>query len=156
MAEQRGKAAAVLLLYSKLHEWDKIPSADDIEPILDFLDNLGFYLYGTQLSERVIHQSFCHWICLYYQEGNAYVSARREGAEGERSTWEHVEYLVQEVFAIEAAKQGCLPQDLKLNPRKYRKYLLEEFEEGDSDFKTAFMKAYPDIFVQDATGTQKA
>jgi len=146
MKGQRGKAAAVLLLYSKLGDWGKTPSADEIEPIFDFFDNLGFYLYGSQVGERVLHQSFFHWICLYYQEGCTYIRLRREGVEGEKSTWEHVEYLVEEVFEIEATKQGCSPQSLKLSPEKYKKYLLEEFEEAEDEFKSDFRKSHPELF----------
>ncbi len=146
MTEQRGKAAAVLLQYSDTGDWGKIPDAAEIEPILDFFDNLGFYLYGNQLSERVLHQSFCHWIALYYQEGSSYIRQRQKGEEGEKSTWEHIEYLVSEVFEIESVKQGCSREALRLSQKKYRKYLLEELEEGEEAFKTEFRDAHPELF----------
>ena len=147
MAESRGRAAAVLLLYSKTGDWKLVPNADELEPVLDFFDNLGFYLYGNQISERVLHQSFCHWILLYYQDGCSYIKHRQEGPEGEKSTWEHVGNLMEEIAEIEAAKQGCEREALKLGPKKYREYLLQEFEESDGDFQTQFKKDNPEFFT---------
>jgi len=147
MNEQRGAAAAVLLLHAQYGDWEKVPRASDIEPVFDFFDNLGFYLYGSQISDRVLHQSFCHWILLYYQDGCSYIRQRQDEPEGEKSTWEYVEYLVKQVRDIEAAKQGCAADSLRLGPEKYKKYLLEEFDEAEDQFKEDCRKAQPGIFT---------
>jgi adenine-specific DNA methylase len=38
---------------------------------------------------------------------------------------------------------------LKLSPKKYRKYLLEEFEEGGQDYTTKFRNDHPELFKVD-------
>ena len=146
LSEERARAAGALLLYSLTGDWNKVPQGADIEPVLDFFDNLGFYLYGDQLSERVIHQSFCHWLVLYYHDGCSYIRIRQDGPDGERSTWEHIEFLITEVYDLEAAKQGCSREGLRLSPPKYKKYLMEEFDGGDDSFKAEFQKAHPMLF----------
>ena len=150
MRLQRSKAAAALLVYSQTRDWSKVGNADEIEPVVDFLDNLGFYLYGNQTSERVLHQSFCHWILLYHQDGCDYITLRQTVPEGEKSTWEHVTYLVNEVSEIEAAKQGCRVEALRLSPQKYKKYLLEELAESEESYND-FKKVNPNLFTPGAS-----
>src|SRR5712692_8433330 len=145
MTCERSTAAGIVLLYLQKQTWEDILDIKGIEPVLDFFDTLGFYLYGKKLSGRVIHQSFYHWIRLFYQEGHSYVQTQREGPDGELAAWEYVDYLMNEISEIESAKQGCPREALILTGKKYKDYLLEELgadEEHCGDFK----KAHPDLF----------
>ena len=148
MPKQRSRAAGVLLLYSKKQDWKAISNVSDIEPIFDFFDTIGFYFYGVQLSDRVIHQSFYHWIVLYYQTGNFYIKEARKGRDGENAVWEFVNPLVAAIVRIEAKKQNdCEVTQLTLTPEKYRKYLIDELGEDEEHFKR-FSEQHPDLVKQ--------
>jgi hypothetical protein len=146
MPAERSRAAGVLLLYSESGTFSGIDGAD-LGTVLDFFDNLGFYYYGKQLSERVIHQGFAHWLLLYYQHGQAYIEDRRNGPDCDKSTWEYIEDLVRYVAEIEAAKNEIEVTQLQIPPASYRKYLLEELGE-DEEYYGEFGKAHPQLIKQ--------
>jgi hypothetical protein len=135
MTEARSKAAGVLLQYAKVKDWNKIKNKGELEPVLDFFDNLG------------LHQGFCHYLLIYCQEGFSFIQERQRV---EKSTWEYIENLANEVFQIEAAKQGCSLLGVKLDPERYQKYMLEELGQ-DEDYEKEFTKAHPELFADQSS-----
>src|SRR5689334_16022825 len=59
----------------------------NIEDVLDFLEDLAFYMRGDQITPEVVHHSYHHWIRGYYWTARDYLTAKQL----ERPcTWEFV------------------------------------------------------------------
>jgi hypothetical protein len=119
--ELRGRAATVLKENDgKLGIRDLAFS--DIEPVLDFLDSVGFYVHGGQISPEVVHQEFQYWIRGYYQAARDYI----EVSQNEESTlWEYVPELFETVQEIEAKRAGATFKKF-LSKEKLLSFLEEE------------------------------
>ena len=68
MLDERIKAAETLKKYeNKLSEIKTLKKElGPIDDVLDFIDSLGFFLKGDQISDIVLHQFFYHWIRGYW------------------------------------------------------------------------------------------
>jgi hypothetical protein len=65
MRKARSKAAKLLKeSQGKLRRTD--PELADIDDVLDFFEDLGFYQHGDQITPEVAHHHFYHWIRGYY------------------------------------------------------------------------------------------
>jgi hypothetical protein len=75
----------------------------ELDGIFDFLEDLGFYTIGDQLSAEVVHQSFYYWIKGYYSATGDYIETKRKKA-GESTRWEHVQILFELTSEVEAER----------------------------------------------------
>lgn len=98
----------------------------DIDPVLDFFEDLGFYESGGQISAEVIHHHhFFHWIRAYWEQTEPYV---RDWQKKEPARWDHLEELFETLqeIEVELAEKNLVP---------YTKYLdnqeLVEFFDGE-------------------------
>jgi hypothetical protein len=73
----------------------------DIDDVLDFFEDLGFYEYGDQITPEVAHHHFYHWIRGYYLASRDYIDAWRQK---EPSRWEHIPELFNNTSLIEAKR----------------------------------------------------
>jgi hypothetical protein len=73
----------------------------DIDAVLDFLEDLGFYMQGDQLTPEVAHHAFHHWIRGYYSAARNYLVAAQKT---EPSKWEFVKMLFETTDEIEREK----------------------------------------------------
>src|SRR5208337_690632 len=94
----RCKAAKVCMAFLKAPEdsrnWQAFPrrEQEELEPVLDFLEDLGFYLRGDQFSEEVAHHHFFHWIRGWYSNLESYVEYYRD-VRNEKAAYENIEPL---------------------------------------------------------------
>jgi hypothetical protein len=76
---------------------------EPIDPVLDLLDSLGFYMKAEQISDAVLHQHFYYWIRGYWLSSRPYIEAwQAKPHEGPR--WEHIETLFEATCRIECAR----------------------------------------------------
>lgn len=61
-----------------------------IDEVLDFLEDIGFYVKGAQISPEAAHHHFYHWIRGYYQSSRAYIDKYQEK---EPARWENLGFL---------------------------------------------------------------
>ncbi len=71
--------------------------ANTIDPILDVLDDLGFYESGDQVSAEVIHHHFYPWISTYYQATKTYLIEKSK----DHAHWEKLEEIFYKTKQIE-------------------------------------------------------
>ncbi len=107
MGSARSEAAQALK--DNKHHLSEVDNADYkkklevIDPVLDFLDTLGFYLKAEQISDAVMHQHFYYWIRGYWLAAQAYVNAWRSKP-GEGPRWEHIETLFDATCEVECSR----------------------------------------------------
>jgi hypothetical protein len=119
------RAAAATNILKHLRSANE-PISSDVDDVLDFFEDLGFYCKGDQISPEVIHHHFYHWLRPYLQATESYV---REKRTSDPAQWEHLEYLFGMVNSIEAAKSKTTPEQLCLKEEKLREILEEEAAE---------------------------
>ncbi|MCC8956159.1 hypothetical protein H8B02_22830 [Bradyrhizobium sp. Pear77] len=70
----------------------------DIDDLLDFFDQVGFYLQGDQITAEAAHHAFHHWIRGYWSAARDYVRAKQND---EPCLWEFVEVVFDMTDQIE-------------------------------------------------------
>jgi hypothetical protein len=130
MGQQRDRAALILLHYKKelAQTESKKQDLDNIDEVLDFLDDLGFYLKGGHLSPEVAHHHFYHWIRGYTQAAKKYIEACRAK---EPARWNHIAELVQATSAVELSESNG--KIFELDASGIERFLNEEVNPEGSD-----------------------
>ncbi len=78
---------------------------EEIDPVLDFFEDIGFYMKGYQISPEVVHHHFYHWIRGYWKSAQSYVDAWRDEDIGKDATrWSHLKELYDVTTEIEESK----------------------------------------------------
>jgi len=103
MHPQRKKAATTLIERKKDLTCIDVKRNElcSIDDVLDFLEDLGFYVKGGQISAEVAHHHFYHWIRGYWKTSRSYIEAWRRQ---EPTRWECVAELFEMTCAIEVSK----------------------------------------------------
>jgi hypothetical protein len=70
----------------------------DVNDLLDFFENLGFFLQGDQITAEAAHHAFHYWIRGYRSATRMYLKKVREQ---QPSSWEFVEFLFDMTEQIE-------------------------------------------------------
>jgi hypothetical protein len=97
MKETRSKAAKHLKEHI-LKQREKGYTNHDLDDVLDFFEDLGFYMISDQITPEVTHHAFYYWIRGYYSAAGVYM----ECAHVKRpSQWEYVEQLCEITHEIE-------------------------------------------------------
>jgi hypothetical protein len=83
-------------------KWELIggDKRDKLEVVLDFFEDLGFYLNGDQFSEEVAHHHFHHWIRGYYSILKSYIKFYQD-SEGDQSAYVWIKILFDRTSVIE-------------------------------------------------------
>jgi len=98
--------------------------SSEINDILDFFEQVGFFMQGDQITPEVAHHAFHHWVRGYYSAANKYLEAAQRR---EPSNWEFVKRLFEitnEVERERAKKKG--KREILLNEAGIAKFLEEE------------------------------
>jgi len=123
--KQRAKASKCLLKnrnhLNDLEQYEE--ELSDIDDVLDFLDDIGFYMEGDQISPEVAHHHFYHWIRGYWEASEAYVKAWQRK---EPPRWNHVRRLYETVTQVEVHESGFVRDQLILTPDKIAEFLEDE------------------------------
>jgi hypothetical protein len=135
----RQKAAKVCKSYLNLEKngsdevskWEFIDKHDRsrIEPILDFFEDLGFYLKGDQFSDLVVHHYFYHWIRGYYSVLKSYIDFYRK-ENGDESAYIHIESLFQRVSVVEIEQKYKYPKLLLDSKEEKIDFIEDEIDGG--------------------------
>ena len=127
---KRAAAASACIDFLKAGDWGKVKEPERIEVVLDFLEDLGFNLKHKQMSIQLIHHHFDHWIRMYLQACESYISDYRKK---EPTRWEHCGFLRRETDALEAERSNKLPEQIVLSKDDLLKYLAEEAGQAESN-----------------------
>jgi hypothetical protein len=84
------------------HNWRSIDHIADVEPVLDFLEDVGLQLARNQISDELAHHYFFPAIQTYYWALRDYIEQERK-TRG-MATWEYIEPLFERTFLIERKK----------------------------------------------------
>jgi hypothetical protein len=76
---------------------------EDVEDMLDFFEDIGFYAQGDQITPEVAHHHFYHWIRGYYLAARDYIEAWQAQ---ERTRWTHFKELFDVASEIEDKSRG--------------------------------------------------
>ncbi len=135
--EEKERPIAARLLLNGLKEKDylsqigaKRKELSDIDPVLDFFEDLGFYVKGVQISPEVAHHHFYHWIRGYYQASRDYIDPWRDK---EPARWEHLAYLFEITFEVEKEIEKRIERETGRRggqQENLEEFLLEEIGES--------------------------
>jgi len=130
MEDKRSKAAVALKnRRNNLAEiFKNKEELDCIDAILDFLDDLGFYLEGDQISAEVMHQHFYYWIRGYWLACRPYIE-KWQSQENESPRWNHIKDLFEETCEVETSGNEILKK--KEYAYDVAEFLYEEIGSAD-------------------------
>jgi uncharacterized integral membrane protein len=134
LEEARSEAADVCKAFigipAQSRNWETIPKVEQekVEAVLDFLEDLGFYLQGDQFSDEVVHHTFYHWIRGWYSNLKSYVQYYRT-VQNEMAAYEHIETLYVRISEIE--KRYERPKLWLTKDQEKLDFLKEESENSE-------------------------
>jgi hypothetical protein len=126
MIQERHKAAKALREHrDKLSPTGKNRKLlSDVDDVLDFFSDVGFYCEGDQISPEVAYNHFYYWLRHYWVASRDYVSARR--AEEEKM-WGNLEELFETLCEIEVGRdKEKREQELNLTTEDLNGFLDDE------------------------------
>jgi hypothetical protein len=135
MLKRRVDAATCIL--NNKDDLDKTDQRGDelcvIDWILDFFEDIGFYVHGMQISPEVAYHHFYYYIRGYWQWTEPYVKEWQKKPH-EKSRWEHIEELYKTTCEIATRKKESTALGLKelLLFIQDEKELLDEYVAGQS------------------------
>jgi hypothetical protein len=83
-------------------DWQGLNDVTDVEPVLDFLEDVGLQLARNQISDELAHHYFFPIVQAYYLILKDYIEANRK--KYGTATWEYIEPLFERTFLIEKKK----------------------------------------------------
>ncbi len=105
---------------SKLGDTDYL--SGNIDDVLDFFDDLGFYVQGDQLTPEVTHHAFYYWVRGYYLAARPYL----EHAQIDRpNQWQWVPWLFEATHELET-KNNHAGAKRNLSDSEMRQFIAEE------------------------------
>ena len=120
----RSRAASVCSHFISHKEWPTDKSViGDVEEVLDFFEDLGFYMENWLLSPETLHHHFYHWARIYIQSAGNYIVLRQSL---EPTCWRHCRYLLDKLSRVEARLSRRRLSHLRLTNEKLLEYLSEE------------------------------
>jgi hypothetical protein len=123
MREQRKKAARSIIECRSKNDWSQISDYSSLDDVINFLDDLGFYLYAKQIGERVMYHHFYHWVEMYYQSAMPYIILERKKY---NSQWEFIPNLHEQLIKIEAVKRNSSSSEIMLSEKEIIDKLTDE------------------------------
>jgi hypothetical protein len=127
MREARSRAAKVLKDNQARRDWADYNS-NDINDVLDFIEALGYFIQGDEITPEVAHNAFHYWVHGYYYAARKFLKSAREK---DHTQWEFVEYLFRMTRQIELeriARSGH--RSMFIHVSQIQKFLDEEIQLG--------------------------
>jgi len=130
LEDERHEAAQRCLEFLNKGDWSKVDRADGVDPILDFFEDLGFYIgnWGF-LCEETLHHHFYHWARAYLQVTDDY---RKEKGRTDPACWNHCQSLLDKLSEVESLLRNRPIAELLLSKQMLESYLKEELKLNDS------------------------
>ena len=97
MKKVRSRAASFLKNNSNQLRSDDV-SSGDLDDVLDFIEDLGFYVVGDQMTPEVAHHAFHTWVRGYYAAARDYIESVQEHSP---TMWEHINSLLEMLDQVE-------------------------------------------------------
>jgi hypothetical protein len=127
MRKARSRAAKVLKDNQARRDWTDYNS-NDINDVLDFIEALGYFMQGDEITPEVAHNAFYYWVHEYYYAARKYLISAREK---DHTQWESVEYLFKMTRQIELERIARSGRDPKfIHVSGIQKFLDEEIQLG--------------------------
>jgi len=104
--------------------WRNVDHPTDVDPVLDFLEDLGLQLRTNQVSDELVHHYFFVTIQSYYIALKEYVGENRK--QYGKQMWQYIDPLFERTFLIEHK----MDRTAKKHPPKER---LIEFLEREAE-----------------------
>lgn len=101
----------------------------DIDEALDVLEDVGFYMFGDQISPEAAHHHFFYWISGYWHCARDYIDAIRKA---DPTRWENLGQLYETTLAIERGLTGRSYESLAPNSAEMGKFREEEAHAGEA------------------------
>jgi len=79
--------------------WQNVDHATDVEPVLDFLEDIGFALNMNQISDELAHHYFYPSVQAYFLMLKDYIKENQKTYG--KATWQYIEPLFERTFLIE-------------------------------------------------------
>jgi hypothetical protein len=138
MKRERYEAAKCLLAYrdqlTQVEEKELAAELAVIDPVLDLLDDLGFFLKGDQASDKVLNHFFYYWIRGYWIASKSYIAAWRTQPR-EHTRWGNIEKLFLATKEVEISSGGNREEEDLEDPREIKRFLTEEVEWTEEDLR---------------------
>jgi hypothetical protein len=112
---------------NEVEKWGEIAVEEraKVEPVLDFFEDLGFYLHGCQISDEVAHHHYHHWLRGYYSVLKSYIKFYQENDEkGDASAYIWIGPLFERLSEIE--KKRPMPKLILKSYEDKMDFLNEE------------------------------
>jgi hypothetical protein len=119
--EKRSKAAETIKSLRKelenIEKWGH--ELAEIDDALDILEDIGFYVNGSQISPESAHHHFYHWIRGYYQLAKPYLEAQHKD---EPKRWRNIKFLYDVTRQVEKGfKEDIQEEDVFHQAPKLKK-----------------------------------
>jgi hypothetical protein len=89
--------------------WKTVDHVTDVEPVLDFLEDVGLLLATDQVSDEIAHHYFFLMTYFYFAALKDYIRDRQASTYG-KATWRYVEPLFERTFLIERGLDDEAPR----------------------------------------------
>ncbi len=129
---KRAEAATVCIAFlrktdepDETKRWTLVDSREreKVEPVLDFFEDVGFYLHGDQFSDDVVHHNCHHWVRGWYSVLKPYIDYVHN-VQKEKAAYVWIEALFGRLTEIE--KHYPDPQTLLTDTKDKIEFLLSE------------------------------
>ena len=90
-----------------VEKWGEMEAKEreKVEPVLDFFEDIGFYLHGNQISDEVAHHHYYHWVLGYWSVLESYVEFyHKHDPNGEPSAYVWIQPLFERLCEIEKTR----------------------------------------------------
>lgn len=121
MKRTRGAAARDIQDHSDRLGYENFLSPN-IDDVLDFFEDLGFYIHGDQLTPEVAHHAFYYWIHGYYIACRPYIECKQIERPNQ---WQWVPWLFEITHEMEVKNNRTIVRKTMTDDEK-RRFLVEE------------------------------
>jgi len=125
MENKRSVAASEISEYLKSGNWDLVKNTAQLDSVLDFFDDLGFYSENKQISDEVLHQEFYSYMRTYCQPAERYI---KETEIDEPAVWNHVLPLLTRLTDIESIQSKTTAEQCVWPKSKLLEYAKAEID----------------------------
>ncbi|MGD1089748.1 MAG: hypothetical protein ABR955_13660, partial [Verrucomicrobiota bacterium] len=125
MKDTRSLAASEVNEYFQNGNWNAVENTKELDLILDFFDDLGFYSENGQMSDEVLHQEFYGSMRTYCQPAERYI---KETEIDEPTVWNHVLLLFKRLTDIEATQSKTTEEHCNWPKSKLLQYVQDEID----------------------------
>jgi hypothetical protein len=130
MKQQRAQAATAIYEYLQKGNWNSVTNTGDLDDVLGFFDELGFYWKNGELSSTVLYEHFYDDMRIYYQGANGYITKNQK--QESVADFEYVKPLFTALEKVEAKRTQRQVSDSISDTNAYLEDLKSEME-LDSD-----------------------